>query len=32
MDVVPQNIIEGMLGKLALPEAYEASKVGWFSV
>lgn len=31
-DVVPQSVIEKMLGKLALPEAYEASKVEWFPV
>ena len=31
-DVVPQPVIEEMLGKLVLPEAYEASKVEWFPV
>ena len=31
-DVVPQSVIEKMLGKLVLPEAYEASKVEWLNV
>ena len=31
-DVVPQSVIEKMLGKLVLPEAYEASKVEWLYV
>lgn len=31
-DVVPQAVIEKMLGKLVLPEAYEANKVEWFLV
>jgi predicted kinase len=31
-EVVPQPVIEKMLGKLVLPEAYEASKVEWFPV
>lgn len=31
-DIVPQSVIEKMLGKLVLPEVYETSKVEWFSV
>ena len=31
-DVVPQSVIENMLGKLVLPEAYEAKKVEWLNV
>ncbi len=31
-DVVPQPVIEDMLGKLVLPEACESSKVEWWSV
>jgi len=31
-DIVPQPVIEKMLGKMMLPEAYEASIVEWFSV
>ena len=31
-EVVPQPVIEKMLGKLVLPEAYETSKVEWLSV
>lgn len=29
---VPQSVVEGMLGKMVLPESYEARKVEWFSV
>lgn len=31
-DVVPQSVIESMLGKLELPEIYEAAQVDWYSV
>ena len=31
-DIVPQPVIEKMLGKMMLPEAYEARKIEWFSV
>lgn len=31
-DCVPQSIVEGMLGKMVLPEAYEARNVEWLSV
>lgn len=31
-DIVPPSIIEDMMGKMALPEAYEAGKVEWWSV
>ena len=31
-DAVPQSDIEKMMGKMVLPEAYEACKVEWFSV
>ena len=31
-DIVPQPVIESMLGKMVLPEAYEASKVEWLNV
>lgn len=31
-DVVPEKVIERMLGKLELPEVYEAFKVDWISV
>ena len=31
-DCVPQSIVEGMLSKMVLPEAYEARKVEWLSV
>ena len=31
-DVVPQSVIEKMMGKLVLPEVYEASIVEWWSV
>lgn len=30
--VVPQDIVEGMLSKMVLPEAYEAGKVQWLNV
>lgn len=29
---VPQSVVEGMLGKLVLPEAYEARKVEWLCI
>lgn len=31
-DVVPQSVIEEMMGKMTLPEACEAGKVEWWSV
>ena len=31
-DAVPQPVIEGMMGKMTLPEAFEARKVVWRSV
>jgi predicted kinase len=31
-DAVPQPAIEEMMGKMALPEAYEAGKVEWWTV
>ena len=29
---VPQSVIESMMGKLVLPEAYEAQNVEWLPV
>lgn len=31
-DAVPQHVVDSMLGKLALPEAFEASDVKWLAV
>jgi predicted kinase len=31
-EIVPQHVIEDMLGKLVLPKAYEARKVNWLFV
>ena len=31
-DAVPQSVIEEMMGKMTLPEAYEAGKIEWRSV
>ena len=31
-DIVPQPVIENMLGKLVLPETYEATNIDWLSV